>query len=125
MVRINSTVNTIQLIDQVREQRETNEDRDPDGRRHDQGEQRKKDETPYSATQEQVEQAARDMAKDEQTRASGIQVALEGMGPGLRVTLKDADGSVLRHMSGEEFVKLREAAREGAPKRGRLLDRKL
>lgn len=124
MVRINS-LGGLTGMDQVREQRESNSDRDADGRRHDQGEKKKKDEPTYAATQEQIEQAAREMERDEQTKASGIHVDVEGQGPGLRVTLKDAGGAVLRKMSGDEFVQLRESARDGAPKRGRLLDRKL
>jgi hypothetical protein len=54
--------------------------------------------------------------------ANGLQAEVAGQGPGLRVTLKDGRGAVVRQFTGEEFLRLREAASAG---RGRLLDKKL
>jgi len=53
----------------------------------------------------------------------GLKAAIEGSGPGLRVTLKDGTGAVVRQFTGEEFVRLREAA--AGTNRGKLLDKKL
>ena len=53
----------------------------------------------------------------------GLNAELQGAGPGLRVTLKDGSGAVIRQFTGEEFLRLREAA-QGVG-RGRILDKKL
>lgn len=54
-----------------------------------------------------------------------LQAEIEGHGPGLRVTLKDQKGAVIRQMSGEEFIKLRDSTRLEPHARGRILDRKM
>lgn len=61
-------------------------------------------------------------SQDSAVVANGLNAAVEGQGPGLRVTLKDGRGAVVRQFTGEEFVRLREAA---AGPRGKLLDKKL
>jgi hypothetical protein len=67
--------------------------------------------------------AAADAFTHESSAASnGLQAEVDGQGPGLRVTLKDGRGAVVRQFTGEEFLRLREAA---AGNRGRLLDKKL
>ncbi|MBS1959790.1 MAG: hypothetical protein JST80_09985 [Bdellovibrionales bacterium] len=71
----------------------------------------------------EVIQAAESYVADELNHEHGITATTEGQGPGLRVTLKDAQGGVLRNVSGEEFLKLREAVRNGA-RSGRILDQK-
>lgn len=72
---------------------------------------------------ERLGQAIDDFGADPSTQAHGLNASQEGRGPGLRVTLKDGSGAVVRQFTGEEFLRLREAAR--APARGRLLDKKL
>jgi|LakMenEpi03Aug12_release.lakeMendotaPanAssembly.Ray.scaffolds.fasta_scaffold1290170_1 hypothetical protein len=65
-------------------------------------------------------------AQDEVARTSGLHARREGEGPGLRVFLQDAGGSVIRRMSGEEFLRIRShATGPGAVGRGKLLDKKL
>ena len=59
---------------------------------------------------------------DDAVTANGLSAALEGKGPGLRVTLTDGRGAVVRQFTGEEFLRLREAAT--VTKRGSLLDKK-
>ena len=77
----------------------------------------------FEASLEAVEAAVDGFADDKLDSSNGISASAEGAGPGLRVVLKDASGGVLRSVSGEEFLKLREAASSGA-RSGRLLDRK-
>jgi hypothetical protein len=77
----------------------------------------------FEASLEAVEAAVDGFADDKLNSSNGISASAEGAGPGLRVVLKDASGGVLRSVSGEEFLKLREAASSGA-RSGRLLDRK-
>ena len=91
--------------------------------------QQKKDqnEPEFEATIEEVSAAIEKFVGDEATMTAGITAQItsqgEGTGPGLRVVLKDPSGGVLRSVSGEEFLKLREAINSGR-KSGRLLDQK-
>ena len=57
--------------------------------------------------------------------AMGLDASVSGQGPGLKVTLKDVNGSVVRQFTGEEFLKLRQASRRDGTQRGKILDQKL
>jgi len=73
-----------------------------------------------------VEQLTREIdsfTNENSSQAYGLNARMEGSGPGLRVTLKDGSGAVIRQFTGEEFLQLREAAQ--ATGRGKLLDKKL
>lgn len=84
--------------------------------------QEKKDETPLSA--EALEEAIESFSVDETNLSHGISASSVGSGPGLRVVLKDGAGGILRSVSGEEFLRLREAIHSGS-KSGRILDQKV
>jgi len=77
----------------------------------------------FEANLETVEAAVNGFDGDQTNQAHGITAEAQGQGPGLRVVLKSAEGGVLRSVSGEEFLKLREAVAAGA-KSGRILDQK-
>lgn len=64
-------------------------------------------------------------ATDSQAKASGLTASLEGVGPGLRVTLKDVNGAIIRKFSGEDFLKLRKATAVDRRPSGKILDQKL
>lgn len=81
----------------------------------------KQEENPI--TEEKLGEAASAFSHDPTSVAHGLSANVEGQGPGLRVTLKDGNGGVVRQFTGEEFMKLRAAAQGLA--RGRLLDKKL
>jgi uncharacterized FlaG/YvyC family protein len=85
-------------------------------------EQEKKEE--FEATVESVQKAIEDFAANQTNQTHGLSATQEGNGPGLKVTLRDATGGVLRSVSGEEFLKLREAIQSGS-KSGRILDQKV
>jgi len=90
-------------------------------------EQNKKEQEPkeeFEATIENVQQAIEDFSANQTNQTHGISATQEGNGPGLKVTLRDAAGGVLRSVSGEEFLKLREAIHSGS-KSGRILDQKV
>lgn len=77
----------------------------------------------------EVERALSAFAGEAEVQRSGLRAERSGSGFGLKVVLSDAHGSVLRRLSGEEFLSLR--ARSGSRehpaqpvKRGRLLDQK-
>jgi hypothetical protein len=76
------------------------------------------------ATPEEVNEAIALFQSEPQTREAGLKAEASGTGPGLRVTLRDNCGTVVRQFTGEEFVKLREAATQDARNRGKILDQK-
>jgi hypothetical protein len=70
-----------------------------------------------------ISSAVDSFGADTATVANGLSAEVVGQGPGLRVTLKDGRGAVVRQFTGEEFVRLREAA--VGTGRGKLLDKKV
>ena len=81
----------------------------------------KQEEVPVTA--EEVQAAIETFSGDETNLTHGITASAQGTGPGLKVVLKDGSGGVLRAVSGEEFLKLREAVTNGK-KSGRIIDQK-
>jgi hypothetical protein len=75
------------------------------------------------AASAKVNSAVESFEGDSAVVANGLSAEVVGNGPGLRVTLKDGRGAVVRQFTGEEFVRLREAA--SGTGRGKLLDKKL
>jgi hypothetical protein len=87
--------------------------------------QKEKEKSPeFEATMENIQKAIDDFSSNETNQTHGISASSEGSGPGLKVILKDASGGVLRSVSGEEFMKLRQAIQTGS-KSGRILDQKV
>jgi hypothetical protein len=109
------------FLNQIREKREPDADDGGNSQRDHGGGGQQEGETPAEET---VDAALQGFAKDPQAQASGLQAERTGQGPGLKIVLKNATGGVVRQLSGEEFVKLREATAKGGP-RGKILDRKL
>jgi len=72
-------------------------------------------------TPEMIDQAVESFSKDSQ----GLHAQVSGQGLGLKVTLTDGSGAVVRQLTGEEFVRLREAAGTDTRARGKILDQKL
>lgn len=88
------------------------------------GQQKKKEEEKeFEASLEAVEAAVETFDTDEMNRTNGISASTEGTGPGLKVVLKDSTGGILRSISGEEFLRLKEAVNSGR-RSGRILDQK-
>ncbi len=111
---------------QVQAKREDQPARQDSGRNRDQrhrdedGQAEGEEGGPYS--EQQMSEAVALFAADPQSRANGLQASTEGAGPGLRVTLKNSDGNVIRQFTGEEFMRLRETVTQG---RGKILDQKI
>jgi len=84
---------------------------------------KKDDEKEFEASLEAVEAAVETFDADETNRNNGISASTEGQGPGLKVVLKDSAGGILRSISGEEFLRLKEAVNSGR-RSGRILDQK-
>ena len=89
---------------------------------HHKKEQEKKEE--FDVTVENVQMAIEEFSSNQANQSHGISASQDGGGPGLKVTLRDSTGGVLRSVSGEEFLKLREAIQSGS-KSGRILDQKV
>lgn len=98
----------------------------------DQNQKKKRDENPprdsskedeKALTEEALGEAVSAFSHDPSSQIHGLSANIEGQGPGLRVTLKDGRGGVVRQLTGEEFMQLKTAAQGLA--RGRLLDKKL
>ncbi len=66
-----------------------------------------------------------DAFQSEASQNAGIQVAMQGSGVGLRVVLKDVSGTVVRQLTGDEFLKLRDGSSVDLKARGKILDRKM
>ncbi len=90
---------------------------------YDQQQKKKEQEQEIEVTEEAVSAAIDAFGADEYNQAQGITATPEGQGPGLKIVLKDGSGGVLRSVSGEEFLKLREAVNSGKHS-GRILDQK-
>ena len=84
--------------------------------------QEKKEE--FEVTVENVQKAIETFSTNQTNQSHGISATQDGVGPGLKVTLRDSTGGVLRSVSGEEFLKLRDAIQSGS-KSGRILDQKV
>jgi uncharacterized FlaG/YvyC family protein len=82
-------------------------------------------ESELEATPEKVDQAVEAFQTDLDAQAKGLSASVSGQGPGLKVVLKDEAGSVVRQFTGEEFLRLREAASQDHRVRGKILDQKL
>jgi len=78
-----------------------------------------------SQTPQRVNQALEAFKSDHQTQQNGLNANLEGTGPGLKVILTDKSGNVIRRLSGQEFLKLRESVSPIERTSGKILDRKL
>ncbi len=72
-----------------------------------------------------VDKAVDEFQTDAQTQAHGLHANVSGKGPGLKVTLTDVSGSVVRQFTGEEFLRLRDAVSKEGRTRGKILDQKL
>jgi hypothetical protein len=99
-------------------------DQGSSGYQQHQDQNRKKKNEEIELTDAELQDAVQVFAKDPESLKNGLSASVEGTGPGLRVTLKDGTGVTIRHLTGEEFVKLRIEAGQDQLHRGKLLDRK-
>jgi hypothetical protein len=73
---------------------------------------------------EDVEVAIQDFSEGQSASNLEIQAVAQGTGPGLKVVLKDGSGSVIRQMTGEEFMRLKENLQDSSTSSGKMLDQK-
>lgn len=85
--------------------------------------QKQKQDADENLTEEQKQKKIQE-ALEEFTASNTLRAQAEGSGPGLKIVLKDGTGAVIRQMTGEEFLKLRETAKNDGHARGKILDQK-
>jgi hypothetical protein len=89
----------------------------------DQFQDKEKDAPEHGVTEPEVREAIDELEAQSSLKDQELSASFEGHGPGLRVTLKDGRGAVVRQLSGSEFVALQQES-HGAPI-GRLFDKKI
>ena len=122
-MKIRSTQELSPTPSLVREKREKNSGQDGFQRSFDQESRREKERKPEDIEKEVLAEMER-FREDSQATVHGLTATAEHDGPGLKVVLKDGNGTIIRQLTGEEFLKLREAVEQVAA-RGKLLDQKL
>ena len=111
------------VSDRVERHPGTQDERDQ-GKGDENASQNPKDGETSQRFEEQMNEAVEAFQKDPQAQASGLSATKVGSGPGLKVVLKDGSGAVVRQISGEEFLRLREALTTDKRSRGKILDQK-
>lgn len=127
-MKVSSLTEAMKFLNRVREKQDAGENSRQNSKHNPYQDQKKKGskEAPSEeVSAEKVGEAIHAFAKDAQTQASGLHAEALGSGPGLRVILKDGSGTVVRSLTGEEFLKLRENASQDFHTRGKILDQKL
>jgi hypothetical protein len=126
-MKVGPTTESIRYLKSVHEKREAGDDsghrsgQQQDQQSSEQHEQSGSD--VFEVTDEKVGSAIDAFRRDTQAQARGLSAEMMGKGPGLRVTLKDGSGAIVRQFTGEEFLKLREATAGRAS--GKILDQKI
>ncbi len=128
-MKINPLQGAVAYTGPVREKKEGHESGQEQSGKHSSGEKDqnpKNGDTPDSGSQpERIGSAIDAFHADVLTQENGLSASLEGTGPGLRVILKDGFGHIIRQLTGEEFLKLREATPSVVRTCGKILDQKL
>lgn len=120
-MKVNSTIATPTYFETVRKS-EGATDQNQKKKQDEQSRNSSKDDK-ETFSQELLGEAVNAFSHEPTNQVHGLSANVEGQGPGLKVTLKDGKGGVVRQLTGEEFMKLKAAA-QGLT-RGRLLDKKL
>ena len=86
---------------------------------------RQKQQEEIEVTDENVAKAIDEFSSDEQAKIHGLKATRKGSGPSLEVILTDGSGTVVRQLTGEEFLRLRSTVSLGTAGSGKILDQKL
>lgn len=89
-----------------------------------QRQQHEEEEQQTAADRQSVEKAMTEMRTADSFTQTGMKVEVFDSKEGLRVRLAQANGSTVKVMSAEEFMKLRQAATGIPAARGKILDQK-
>jgi uncharacterized FlaG/YvyC family protein len=126
-MKIHSLTGAIGYSTRIREKSDgqTPENAFQDSKEQREEEQRHKEQLNSPVSLEQVTEAAAAFQADEQAKLNGLNVSVHTAAPGLKVVLKNELGDVVRQLTGEEFLKLRESSAGFTKIQGKILDQKL
>ncbi|MEO5968645.1 MAG: hypothetical protein ABIQ95_01855 [Bdellovibrionia bacterium] len=85
----------------------------------------KKENSNEKPDKKKIDEAIDAFQTDPQAQENGLKASLSGNGPGLKVVLKDGQGSIVRQFTGEEFLRLRQSVSKDDRICGKILDQKL
>lgn len=122
-MKITSLTQAIGLLNRVQSKGEGQSGRDSQQQRQQQS--GREQEQKREVSEQEMNTAVAEFRADPQTRESGLTAETEGHGPGLRIVLKDSNGAVVRQLTGEEFMRLRQGVSKDQRSRGKILDQKL
>ena len=77
------------------------------------------------SSQKKFDELVDSYRSDLQAQGQGLEASVEGVGPGLKVVLRDGAGSLIRQFTSQEFLRLRAASAKEIGNRGKILDQKL
>lgn len=122
----NQTITAFRRIQEKDDLGRTPDRQKKDQRESEQEKDSKEDSSEWiQVSDQQVEQAIEGFSLESNDHRHGLVAEASGSGPGLKVLLKDASGGIIRQMTGEEFVKLRQEVAVGSKRPGKILDQKL
>src|SRR5690349_13558420 len=112
-MKLGPLTEAVRYLNTVHEKRESGDGGGNSGHQNHQNPEQRKDPEVIEVSDEKVGAAIDAFRRDTQTQANGLSAEMNGNGPGLRVVLKDGSGAIVRQFTGEEFLRLREAAQAG------------
>jgi hypothetical protein len=132
-MKINSFNNVIPFSSALKSKRNegdggaANQQYDPNQTRKDKdSEEEKQRRQPKEVDAVQVNDAVASFHLDAVSQANGLSAVIEGSGPGLKIAVKDINGTILKQFTGEEFLLLRSPDSPNTSRpRGKILDRKI
>jgi hypothetical protein len=89
-----------------------------------QGEDKDADQKPAPADRHSVTKAIADLQTSDKFAQTGMRVEMLETKAGLEVRLTHADGKLIKNMSAEDFIKLRDSSVGDQKPRGKILDQK-
>ncbi|MBI3534324.1 MAG: hypothetical protein HY072_02385 [Deltaproteobacteria bacterium] len=95
------------------------------GKKHESKQNNEEEKNNITADPLQLENALQSFKDELRIQSKELEASLISSQLGLKVVLKDGTGAIVRQFSGEEFLKLREAATLDTRSRGKILDKKL
>jgi hypothetical protein len=119
-VKVSPLSGAMRFLDSVRGKRDSQGQHHGSGKNGSQENPEREEPTP-----DELKQAIEEFRADAQAAKNGLSALMTGEGPGLKITLQDERGSVIRQLTGTEFLRLREAAKQSEQPRGKILDQKL
>jgi uncharacterized FlaG/YvyC family protein len=125
-VKTNTISNKLQIFSQkVNDKGSASEFSQQFNQKNEQENKKEEEKEQLVVSDENVSHAIEKFSKDEELSQHGIQMSMVGTGPGLKVILRDGSGAVIRQLSGEDFLRLKQLTDKDTHKHSRLLNTKV